>query len=288
MDFFYLTATTDVIDFFSQDNLKSLLNDFFNGVKNIGVNAIIAILLWLIGKKLVGIGVKILGKALTRTSIDVGVVKFLCSLARFMAYVILLIQIIRILGFETSTFIALIGSAGLAVGLALQGSLSNFAGGVLILIFKPFLVGDYIVSGLNEGTVKVIDLLYTKLITADNKIITIPNGALANSSVTNVGSQQTRRLDIQIGISYEADLKKVKAILSDLMDHEHRIIKDQEISIIVTSLDNNHVTLETRAWVNSGDFWNTKCDMLEKYKEVFDENGIDLLFNQLEVRINQK
>lgn len=279
---FYLSvASTDVISFFSQENLKSMLFEFFNGAKDVGINVIISILIWVIGKKIVQFGVQVLRKALNRTSLDIGVVKFVCSLTRFLAYIVLVIQIIGKLGFETSTFIALLGSAGLAFGLALQGSLSNFAGGVLILIFKPFRVGDYIISGLNEGTVKVIDLLYTKLVTGDNKIITIPNGALANSSVVNVGSQEIRRLDIQVGIGYDADLKKAKDILKEIMVNQSQILKDQEISVVVKSLDNNQVTLETRAWVNTIDYWTARCESLESYKIAFDENGIKIPFDML-------
>lgn len=280
MNNLYLSvASTDVIGFFSQQNLKSMLLEFFNAAKDVGINVIISILIWVIGKKLVQFGVKVLHKALSKTSLDIGVVKFLCSLTRFLAYIVLVIQIIGKLGFETSTFIALLGSAGLAFGLALQGSLSNFAGGVLILIFKPFRVGDYIISGLNEGTVKVIDLLYTKLITGDNKIITIPNGALANSSVINVGSQEIRRLDIQVGIGYDSDLKKAKDILNGIMMNQSQILKDQEISVVVKSLDNNQVTLETRAWVNTADYWVARCESLESYKLAFDENGIRIPFD---------
>lgn len=284
MNTFYLT--TDIVEktagFFSQENLKSELFLFLNWTMGIGGKIILAIILWIIGKKILKFGVKVLNKALSKTDLDVGVVKFLCSLTRFLGYIVLVIQIIQILGFETTSFIALLGSAGLAFGLALQGSLSNFAGGVLILIFKPFRVGDYIISGLNEGTVKVIDLLYTKLITADNKIITIPNGMLANSSVINVGSQETRRLDIQIGIGYDADLKKAKVLLQDILLNQEQIIKDQEISVVVKSLDDSRVTLETRAWIPTENYWNTRCELLEKFKEAFDTNQIEMPSNPLD------
>ena len=292
MNIFYLdTTTTDVIekttDFFSVDNLKNILNSFLAGAQLYAWKIILAIIIWIIGKRLIRFAVKIMNKALGKTGLDTGVAKFLCSLTRFAAYIIILIQIIKILGFETSTFVALLGTAGLAFGLALQGSLSNFAGGVLILIFKPFRVDDYIVSGVNEGTVKVIDLLYTKLVTIDNKTITIPNGMLANSSVVNVCSQDTRRIDIQIPIGYTSDIKKAKGLLHDILAEQPQIFKDQDITVIVKSLDDNRVLLETRAWVSTGNYWDTKCELLEKFLEVFNENGIDIPFSKVDVNIEK-
>jgi len=292
MNTFYLTAIPpDVIekttDFFSLENLKNIRDSFLAGAQLYAWKLILAIIIWFIGKKIIQFGVKIMNKALGRTGLDTGVVKFLCSLTRFAAYIIILIQIIKILGFETSTFVALLGTAGLAFGLALQGSLSNFAGGVLILIFKPFRVDDYIVSGTNEGTVKVIDLLYTKLITIDNKTITIPNGMLANSSVVNVCSQDTRRIEIQIPIGYTSDIKKAKGLLYDILVDQPQIFKDQEIVVIVKSLEDNRVLLETRAWVNTANYWDTKCELLEKFLEVFNENGIDIPFRMLDVNIKK-
>jgi len=292
MNIFYLTTiTADVIgkinDFFSANNLKNILNSFLAGAQQYAWKFVVAIVIWFIGKKLIRFGVKIMNKALGKTGLDIGVVKFLCSLTRFGAYLIILIQIIKILGFETSTFVALLGTAGLAFGLALQGSLSNFAGGVLILIFKPFRVDDYIVSGVNEGTVKVIDLLYTKLITIDNKTITIPNGMLANSSVVNVCSQDTRRIDIQIPIGYTSDIKKAKGLLYDILVDQAQIFKDQEISVIVKNLEDTRVLLETRAWVNTGNYWDTRCELLEKFIEVFNDNGIEIPFRKLDVNIEK-
>jgi len=289
MNTFYLT--TEVIekttDFFSAANLNNIKNSFLIGLQVYAWKLILAIIIWFVGKKLIHFGIKLMNKALGKTGLDTGVVKFLCSLTRFAVYIIILIQIIKILGFETTTFVALLGTAGLAFGLALQGSLSNFAGGVLILIFKPFRVDDYIVSGVNEGTVKVIDLLYTKLITLDNKTITIPNGTLANSSVVNVCSQDTRRIDIEIPIGYTTDIKKAKGLLNDILVDQPQIFKDQEITVIVKSLEDNRVLLETRAWVNTANYWEARCELLEKFMEVFNENGIDIPINKMDVKIKQ-
>lgn len=267
-----VNKTTDILAGLS---LQEIINSVIIWAKLATGKIILSLLLWFVGKKIIQYGMKLIFKALDKTSLDTGVVKFLCSLIRFGTYVILIIQIIRILGFETTSIITLLGSAGLAFGLALQGSLSNFAGGVLILIFRPFRVGDYIISSQNEGTVKVIDLLYTRLQTPDNKIITIPNGTLANSSIINVGSQDIRRLDIPIPLGYNSDLAVAKELLHQIMENQEQVIKDNEISIIVKNYDQNTILLETRAWVKSDDYWNTRCELLEKYKEVFDNDQIE-------------
>ena len=175
--------------------------------------------------------------------------------------------------------------AALAIGMSLQGSLSNFAGGILILIFKPFKVGDYIIVGTNEGTVKSIEILYTRLVTIDNKVVMLPNGSLSNSSIVNVGAENTRRIDIQIGIGYSSDIPKAKKLLEQVINSEKGILKDKDILVVVKSLDESCVTLETRAWVNTADYWNVRFNLLERYKNIFDENGIEIPFNQLDVHM---
>lgn len=248
---------------------------------------LMAVIVWIVGKNLIKYIVKLLDKALSKSSLDAGIRKFTLSLLRFVGNVILVIMIVDILGFETTSFIAVLGSAGIAVGMSLQGSLSNFAGGILILLFKPFEVGDYIVSGGLEGTVTGIDLLYTKLITVDNKSVTIPNGTLSNSSIVNVGKEPVRRLDIEIGVSYSADLKKAKKLLTDVINGHEMVLKDKENAVIVKSLDASCVTIETRTWVDTSNYWGLKFSLLEKYKEIFDANGIEIPFNQLDVHVKQ-
>lgn len=169
--------------------------------------------------------------------------------------------------------------------MSLQGSLSNFAGGILILIFKPFKVGDYIIVGTNEGTVKSIEILYTRLVTIDNKVVMLPNGSLSNSSIVNVGAENTRRIDIQIGIGYSSDIPKAKKLLEQVINSEKGILKDKDILVVVKSLDESCVTLETRAWVNTADYWNVRFNLLERYKNIFDENGIEIPFNQLDIHM---
>jgi small conductance mechanosensitive channel len=167
--------------------------------------------------------------------------------------------------------------------------LSNFAGGVLILVLKPFVVGDYIVEDNKgrEGTVKEIQLFYTKLVTADNKTVIIPNGSLANTSLTNVTAQDKRRLDFTVGISYDADLKKAKAILEDLFKKDEAIKKDKEIVVFVDSLGDSAVVLGARGWVASGDYWNTRWRILENVKLALDENGIGIPYQQIDVHVKE-
>ena len=169
--------------------------------------------------------------------------------------------------------------------MSLQGSLSNFAGGVLILIFKPFKVGDYIVVGNYEGTVRTIEILYTKLTTVDNKVVMLPNGTLSNSNIVNVGAEDFRRLDIEMSIGYSSDLKLAKTLLNTIVNNNPAVIKDRDIKVIVKSLDESCVTLETRVWVKTEDYWDTRFTLLEEYKAEFDKNGIEIPFNQMDVHI---
>lgn len=273
--------------FFTMNDMRTILDKFIEWCASTVGTIVWALIVWTIGKKILKALLKVLGKALDRSRLDEGVTKFMLSLSRFAGNVVLVIMIIDILGFDTTSFIAVLGSAGIALGMSLQGSLANVAGGILILLFKPFAVGDYIVAGGYEGNVTTIDLLYTKLITIDNKMVTIPNGTLSNSSIVNVASQPQRRLDIQIGIGYSSDLKLAKRLLLDAMNKQAGVLTDKDIIVVVKSLDDSCVTLETRCWVMTSDYWNVRFALLEGYKETFDDNGIEIPFNQMDVHIVQ-
>ena len=273
--------------FFTMNDMRTILDKFIEWCASTVGTIVWALIVWVIGKKILKALLKVLGKALDRSRLDEGVTKFMLSLSRFAGNVVLVIMIIDILGFDTTSFIAVLGSAGIALGMSLQGSLANVAGGILILLFKPFAVGDYIVAGGYEGNVTTIDLLYTKLITIDNKMVTIPNGTLSNSSIVNVASQPQRRLDIQIGIGYSSDLKLAKRLLLDAMNKQAGVLTDKDIMVVVKSLDDSCVTLETRCWVTTSDYWNVRFALLEGYKETFDDNGIEIPFNQMDVHIVQ-
>lgn len=278
------------VSFWSEENWKNILDTMLKWFMTVGKNILIALVILIVGNKLIKWVLKLIGNSFKKTKLEPIVAKFLVSLIKFALYFVIAIAIIGILGIPTTSFVAALSAAGLTLGLALQGSLSNFAGGVLILLFKPFVIGDYIKedSHSNEGTVTGIDLFYTKILTVDNKTIVIPNGTLANSSLTNYTAQTKRRIDLQIGISYDSDIKLAKKVLSDVIDATEGILRDEEITIFVDSLGESQITMGTRVWVPTELYWNVRWELIEKYKEAFDDNGIEIPFNQLSVTINDK
>ncbi len=269
--------------------ITEYFNNNVNSFINFGINVIIAIIIFIIGRVLIKLCLKFLNRIFKRSNVDIGVAKFLNSCCNVLLHIVLLGIVCSQIGIKTTSVVAVIGSAGIAVGLALQGSLANFAGGVLILLLKPFVIGDYIVDGGtgSEGTVRKIDLFYTYLVTIDNKQVVIPNGQLANSNLTNITAFDKRRLDMEVGISYSSDITKAKKIIKDIAESDARVLKDEEIFIFVSSLDASQVTLGIRIWVKTSDYWNTKFDMNEKIKNKLDENEIEIPFNQLEVHVKK-
>lgn len=255
-----------------------------------GVKVILALIFFEIGRRLIKWIRKIVRVSLEKSNVDEGVKQFVDSLLKFGLFGLLIFSIATNLGVDTASVAALFASAGVAIGLALQGALSNFAGGVLILILKPFVVGDYIVedNNKNEGTVKEIQLFYTKLTTLDNKTIIIPNGMLTNNSLTNVTEKNERKLDLKVDISYDADLRKAKDILRRLVDEEERIMKDEEIQIFVDSLGSSSVVLGLRAWVKAEDYWDVRWKLLEDIKLTMDAEGIEIPYQQLTVHVNKE
>ena len=189
------------------------------------------------------------------------------------------------LGIDSASIVAILGSAGLAIGLALQESLKNFAGGILILVMKPFKVGDYIVMPNAEGTVSVIGLVYTILVTIDNKTISIPNGTLSNSIVTNVTAMEKRRLDLTVGIGYQSDLRKAKEIMDRIYRQHPSVLQEEPIVTYVDSLGDDSVVLGARGWTKSEDYWAARWDITEKIKLAFDEEGIEIPYRQMDVHI---
>jgi len=212
---------------------------------------------------------------------------FLCGLISIGLKIMLLISVASMIGIATTSFIALVGAAGLAVGLALQGSLANFAGGVLILIFKPFKVGDVIEAQGFLGTVMEIQILYTVLNTFDNRRVVIPNGQLSNASLVNVSAYDTRRCDMSFGIGYGDDIDKAKAICERLIDEDERALADPAPLVVVGALGENSVNLTVRAWTKSTDLWSFYWDMQEKVKKAFDAEGISIPFPQRDVHLHQ-
>jgi small conductance mechanosensitive channel len=236
--------------------------------------------LWII--KLIG---KSITKAMVHANVDLSLQKFLSSLISILLKVLLLISVASMLGIEATSFIAVLGAAGLAVGLALQGSLSNFAGGVLLLLFKPFRVGDVIDAQGYLGIVHAIQVLNTTLKTFDNKTIIIPNGALANGSITNFSTEKTRRVDMTFGVGYGDDIKKTKEVLNKLVEADERILKDPAPVIALSELGDSSVNFVMRVWCESQNYWGIYFDMQENVKLEFDRQGISIPFPQRDVHL---
>lgn len=265
------------------ETLKGYVPDMIN----FAITVLIAIIVFVIGSKIIKLIRRIVKRSLERSSADKGVEQFIDSLLKVALYVILIMIIAGMVGIQTTSIITIVGSAGVAIGLALQGSLSNFAGGVLILLLKPFKVGDYIVdcSTGNEGTVKQIQIFYTKLLTIDNKEALIPNGTLMNASIINATGQTQRRIDIVVGISYNADLKQAKDCMAELVSKEEKVLKEKPVDIFVNNLSDSAVELGLHVWVATQDYWSVKWSLTENIKLAFDEKGIEIPFNQLSVHI---
>ena len=267
------------------EKLLDKLNDLW---VEAGLKLIYVIVIWFIGTKLIKLLVKLIKKGRLFNKLDKSISSFLLSFIRATLYTILIITIAGVIGIPSTSIITLLGSAGVAIGLALQGGLSNIAGGLVILIYKPFKVGDFVDTHADSGTVKSISLFYTTLVTPDNKIISIPNGNLANSATVNYSKEKERRLDISIDISYDNDIEHVKKVLNSIINKEKRINKEKEVFARLTDYKDSSMVYTIRVWVPSSDFWNTKFDLLEEMKKTFDKENISIPYNQLDVHIDNK
>lgn len=269
-------------------NVKSLWGSFFDWLTDFAVDFLVALLIFVIGVFLIKLLRKLLARILKKRNSDPVVVKFLDSLLKVVGYVVIICLIFSQIGVTSSSIIAVLGAAGLSIGLALQGALKNFAGGVLILLNRPFTVNDYIETEGKEGTVQKMDIIYTTLNTIDNKLVKIPNGKLMDSVITNYTKNQKRRIDLPIGIHYDDDLKLAKEIATKIMDEsEYKLVGDDNV-VVVKELEDSAVTLEVRMWVKTEDYWNAKFDLNQKLKEAYDNNGITIAYNQLDVHIVEK
>lgn len=268
-------------------HLQEYLEGLVPGILDFGIRLLLALLVFFIGVKLIKWIRKIVRRSMERAHADLGVIQFLDSLLKALLYGILFLAIIGKFGVDTTSVIALAGSAGVTIGLALQGSLSNFAGGVLILVLKPFRVGDYIIQDSLEGTVSEIQMFYTHLLTVDNRRVIIPNGNLVNDSLINASSQNKRQMDLNIGISYSSDLKAAKDLLNRMIEAETRIMAGEPKLVVVSELAESAVMLKVRFWVEPKDYWPVRWEFTENIKLLFDENGIEIPFNQLEVTLRQ-
>ena len=285
------TASTEQISGDIEEKIgliQGFLESFPQNAFNLGLRVAFALICFTVGMQIIKVIRKILKKSLRRGNADVGVVQFLDSLIKAVLYLMLIFIIASNFGLDATSVVAVIGSAGVAIGLALQGSLSNLAGGVLILLLKPFKVGDYIIEDnkKNEGTVIEIQIFYTKLLTADEKIVVLPNGTLANTSLTNFTSTYKRRLDMVVGISYKADLQKTKEILQKILLEENAVLKDQEQDVFVQNLGPSTLEMGARCFVKNEDYFGAKCRMLERIKIELDAEGIEIPCPQMRIFIN--
>lgn len=272
------------------NNFIQSLEKYLPKIIAFGINVCIAIAIFAVGKIVIGILMKIVKKFFKRANIEISVQKFLISLIRAILYFILFIILCNQVGIQTTSFVALLSTASLTIGLALQGSFSNFAGGVLILLIKPFKVGDYIVDGSSgtEGTVQKIDLFYTMIVTPDNKLITIPNGNLSNTHITNASAFEKRRVDITVGISYESDMEKAKETVRSVGMQEPAKLAEEDVFVGIKALAESEVTIVLRVWVKTQDYWDAYFRMNEQLKKELDKAGIEIPYNQLDVHVTQK
>lgn len=281
-------TTQDTVEEVSK--FTAYIQDHIPAMISFGIKVLVAIIFFCIGRIVIKWIRKIVRKSLERSSVDKGVEQFVDSMLKFVLYFLLIFTIATKFGVDTASVAALIASAGVAVGLALQGSLSNFAGGVLILLLKPFKVGDYIIedTNKNEGTVTEIQIFYTKLNTVDNRTIVVPNGILTNNSLTNMTNVPERQLDLRIGISYNADLREAKSVLERILREDPAVFKDKAMNVFVSELSDSAVILGMRAWVKTEDFWPTRWRMLENIKLELDRNGIEIPYPQMTVHMGKE
>ena len=252
-----------------------------------GVNIISAVLILFIGNIVAKMVANSVAKMLDKKKMDKAVVEFIHGIVRYTLFVIVLIAALSRIGVQTASVVAVIGAAGLAIGLALQGSLSNFAAGVLIVGFRPFKSGDYVEVGGVAGSVEAIQIFQTVLKTPDNKMVVVPNSGVIGSPITNYSRHDTRRVDLTIGVSYSSDLKLTKKVIQEALEKDDRILKDHDITIGVVALADSSVNFVVRPWCKTADYWDVYFDSNQAIKEALDANGIEIPFPQMDVHLNK-
>ncbi len=269
------------------DMIREWLESLVPGLLGFALQIVFAVVVYVIGSRLIRLARTFLRRWLEKTEADMGVRQFLDALLKCVLYFILIVTILTLFGVTTASVVAVVGSAGLALGLALQGSLSNFAGGVLILMLKPFKVGDYIREDThgNEGTVEEISIFYTRLMTAEHNTIVIPNGMLANSSLTNITYSDIRRIHLEIGIAYEADLNLAKAIIQKQAEAEVCRVPEEEVLVFVSELGASEVKIGLRIWVKTDQYWEARWRLTEQIKLALDAGGIEIPYPKIDVQM---
>ncbi len=265
------------------------LKNMIPGLMSLGYRLLVVAFIIIIGMRIISSVKKMFSRSFERMEMEISLRKFLMSVLSVAMYLLLALIAADKLGFNPASLIAVVGSAGVAVALSLQESLSNFAGGIIIMVMKPFRVGDYIVTTTTgiEGTVKIIGLIYTSLLTPDNRMVVIPNGGLANSSITNVTAEDKRRIEIQVGISYESDLRRAKELLLQILDTHPMALheEDRMPQVFVWELGSNSVVLGGRVWSKMEDYWTVKFEITEQIKLTFDREGIEIPYQRVDIKV---
>ena len=253
-----------------------------------GINIVMAILIYIVGKIIVGLLVSLFGKIMAKSKYDDMLVEFLSSIVRAILMLFVIVAALDRLQVDTTSLVAILGAAGLAIGLSLQGSLQNFAAGVMLLVFRPFKKGDFVEAAGTAGVVQNITIFTTVMLTPDNKEIIVPNGAIYSGNIINYSAKDTRRVDMVVGIGYDSDLKKAKDILNEMVKADDRILADPAPRVAVSELADSSVNFVVRPWVKSADYWGVMFDFNEAVKLRFDQEGISIPFPQMDVHVHKQ
>ncbi len=265
--------------------MEEIMGTMLEYVTLYGFRLLGAILIFIVGRWVAKLARKIIERMMNKSEVDATLVKFTGNLAYGILMVVVVLAALNQIGVQTTSFIAIIGAAGLAIGFALQGSLSNFAAGIMMIIFRPFKVGDFIMAGGEAGIVEEIALFTTQMRSPDNKTIIVPNSGITGGNITNFSTKETRRVDLVIGVSYQDDLKKVKAVLADILEKDERVLKDPAPTIGVVELADSSIDFAVRPWVKAADYWGVYFDTLQTIKERFDAEDISIPFPQRDIHV---
>ncbi len=265
--------------------MEDVMNKLIEWGSTFGIKLIAAIAILVIGRMIAKGIRKLIVKVMHKREVDKTISSFISSLTFSVLLVFVILAALSQLGIQTTSFMAVIGAAGLAIGLALQGSLSNFASGFLIILFKPFKVGDYVEAGGVSGTISKISVFTTEINSVDNKKIIVPNSQIMNGTITNYTAEKTRRVDLVLGVSYESDLKKVKDILMGIIQKHKLILKDPEPFVRLAEMAESSLNFKVRVWTKTEDYWTVYFDLTEQAKEEFDKNGLNIPFPQMDVHL---
>lgn len=274
----------ETLDLFSPSNLQTYIDSY---AIPWGLNVVLALVIFVIGKFIVSLLMSLFTKVMAKSKYDNMLTEFVSSILRAILMLFVIVASLDQLGVDTTSLVAIVGAAGLAIGLSLQDSLKNFAAGVMLLVFKPFRTGDYVEAAGIAGSVEAIGIFTSTLTTPDNKAIIVPNGKIYGDNIINYSAKATRRVDMVFGISYSDDLRKAKAVLTQLLSEDQRVLQDPAPTVAVLELGDSSVNIAVRPWVKSGDFWGLRFDFVEAVKLRFDQEGLSIPFPQMDVHVKK-